>query len=276
MYGKIFTSMYDGTLADNWEALVTFQQLIVLSDPEGFIDMTPAAIARRTGIPKEIIIKGLTLLEKEDKHSRTHNENGRRIGLIDAHKPWGWYIVNHNKYRNIAKAETVREQTRKRVQNHRAQKVISNKNNSLKKCNAVGNAEKRKKDYTDTYTDTNTKKKTTKKESVKKFIYKGIDFNDHDHRITLDIMKEFIDYRIKVKRPLSQEAYKRALIQCIKTAKELNMDVDDIITESMDAGWIGIGKPNWIRKRLNMSEPRKPFKEQNYKSTKLEDIPWMK
>lgn len=109
MYGKIFSSMYDGTLADNWEALVTFQQLIVLANADGVVDMTPSAIARRTGIPSEIINKGLEHLGKPDDDSRSPEMDGRRIMLLDAHRDWGWMIVNYERYRDLSNSAKKRE-----------------------------------------------------------------------------------------------------------------------------------------------------------------------
>ncbi len=119
MYGKIFDSMYDGTLADDWRALITFQQMIVLCDADGIIDMTPSAIARRTGIPVEHIKAGVEILENPDPYSRTPDDEGRRIQRMDESKPWGWYIVNHNKYKALQDADTVREQNRLRKQKQR-------------------------------------------------------------------------------------------------------------------------------------------------------------
>lgn len=119
MYGKIFDSIYDGTLADNWQALITFQQLIVLCDADGIIDMTPTAISRRTGIPIEHIEAGLKTLESPDPYSRTEGNEGRRIQLLDEHRPWGWYIVNHKKYKALQDADTIREQNRLRKQRQR-------------------------------------------------------------------------------------------------------------------------------------------------------------
>lgn len=117
MYGKIFESMYDGTLADNWEAMVTFQQLIVLATADGIVDMTPSAISRRTGIPKEIIQNGLEVLESPDECSRTSDMDGKRICRLDEHRDWGWFIVNHQKYRDISSSKEKRERDaeRKRV-----------------------------------------------------------------------------------------------------------------------------------------------------------------
>ncbi len=62
MYGKIFDSIYDGTLYGQWEAIVVMQQLIVLADANGVVDMTPPAISARTSIPLPIIEKGLQIL----------------------------------------------------------------------------------------------------------------------------------------------------------------------------------------------------------------------
>lgn len=149
MYGKIFDSIYDGTLAEDWRALITFQQMIVLCDADGMVDMTPQSMSRRTGIPIDHIKAGIEVLEKEDKYSRTPDESGRRIELIDDHRPWGWHIINHEKYKNTRDADTIRAQTRERVRKHREKK----------RAVTQGNAQKRHTDK-DTHINTNTKIKT--------------------------------------------------------------------------------------------------------------------
>lgn len=149
MYGKIFSSMYEGTLYGRWEAIVTFQQLIVLADEDGVVEMTPPAIAARTSIPLEIIEKGIKILEEEDKYSRTPSEEGRRIVLLDEDRPWGWRIVNYLRYRNIASREDKKRKDRERIAEKR------NKNSDVAGCRnqsqSVANVA-----YTDT--DTNTDK----------------------------------------------------------------------------------------------------------------------
>lgn len=99
--------MYDGSLAmvGPWEALVTFQQFIILADYEGFVDMTAEAISRRTIIPLEIIKKGIAELEKPDPQSRDSTHEGRRIERISDDRDWGWKILNYVKYRQIRSAE---------------------------------------------------------------------------------------------------------------------------------------------------------------------------
>ena len=111
MYGKVFASMYDGTLATRgpWQALVTFQQFIVLADRTGIVDMTAEAIARRTTIPLEIIKIGIAALEQPDSESRSSELDGRRIARLSDDRPWGWQIVNYEKYRKIRSADDRRE-----------------------------------------------------------------------------------------------------------------------------------------------------------------------
>lgn len=119
MYGKVFASMYEGTLYGHWEAIVAFQQMIVLCDADGVVDMTPHAIAARTSIPLDIIQRGIEILEKPDEYSRTPGEEGRRIVRLDEHRPWGWSIVNYLQYRNLKDTDAVREQNRERQRRHR-------------------------------------------------------------------------------------------------------------------------------------------------------------
>lgn len=122
MYGKLFVQMYDGTIATEgpWQALVTFQQLIILADKEGNVDMTAEAIARRTTIPFDIIATGLQALEKPDAASRSPNEEGRRIVRLSDTRTWGWRIVNYVHYRGIRSQEERREYMRNYQRNRRA------------------------------------------------------------------------------------------------------------------------------------------------------------
>ena len=87
MYGKIFESMYDGTLSADWKAMIVFQQFIVLADSEGIVDYTPPALSRRTGIPLDIIEHGIKKLQDPDPYSRSTDFSGQRIVLLDDHRP---------------------------------------------------------------------------------------------------------------------------------------------------------------------------------------------
>jgi hypothetical protein len=116
MYTKVFRTMYDGTLADNWQALVTFQQLLILANDCGVVDMTVGAINRTTGIPIEILETGIKVLEAPDYGSRTPDMEGRRISRLSDHRDWGWFLVNFSKYRQMVTREEKKEADRQRIQ----------------------------------------------------------------------------------------------------------------------------------------------------------------
>lgn len=111
MYAKVFAQIYDGTLCTKgpWQALVTFQQFLVLADQDGNVDMTAAAIARRTTIPLEIIALGIKELMKDDPESRTPTEDGRRLMPLCEGRSWGWRIVNYKHYRALKREEERKE-----------------------------------------------------------------------------------------------------------------------------------------------------------------------
>ena len=122
MYGKLFVQMYDGTLATKgpWQAMITFQQMIILADKDGIVDMTAEVISRRSTFPLEHVLIGIDALEQADPGSRTPDHDGRRIVRLDEHRDWGWQIVNHAHYRKIRSEEERREYQRDLMRKRRA------------------------------------------------------------------------------------------------------------------------------------------------------------
>lgn len=119
MYAKVFASMWDGTLYGQWEAWSVFVFLLAHADRDGSVDIHPNAIAARSGLPLEVVTKGLAVLEAPDPGSRSPELDGRRLELIDQHRTWGWQIVNYPKYRGMRDLEERRKQTREAVARHR-------------------------------------------------------------------------------------------------------------------------------------------------------------
>ena len=116
MYGKIFESIYEGSLYGQFEAIVTFQAMIVLADEEGVIDISPQALSGKTSIPIAVINKGLKVLQQSDPLSRSPDHNGKRIMLINEEREFGWQIVNYMYYRNLASRSEKRGADRNRLQ----------------------------------------------------------------------------------------------------------------------------------------------------------------
>jgi hypothetical protein len=123
VFAKIFEQIFDSSIAEDYLVRLVFEDLLVLADSDGVIDMTLDAIARRTNVPREIVQAGINELSMPDPESRTPDEEGRRIARIDSHRSWGWRIVNYDKYRNIHNEEarriTFRESKRRQRERER-------------------------------------------------------------------------------------------------------------------------------------------------------------
>jgi len=113
MYGKLFASMYQGTLRGRAHELLVFTNLISCCDRSGFVDKHFKAIADEVGLSVDEVKTAIKNLESPDPESRTPNEQGARIKRVDDHRAWGWTVVNYIKYREIRHSEDRREQNRK-------------------------------------------------------------------------------------------------------------------------------------------------------------------
>lgn len=119
MYAKVFSQIFDSSIADDYELRHFFMDLLVLADSDGVVDMTETSIAARTRIPVGKVKNHLVTLCDADERSRTKTDNGRRLKLIDDHRDWGWLIINYDKFRDIASDLQRREKTRLRTKKYR-------------------------------------------------------------------------------------------------------------------------------------------------------------
>lgn len=109
MFAKIFSQIFDSTIANNYQHRHIFMDLLVLADSDGVLDMTADAIARRTNVPLDQIKAAIAALSEPDTESRTPGDDGRRILPLDPKRSWGWQIVNYHHYRRIRDEESRRE-----------------------------------------------------------------------------------------------------------------------------------------------------------------------
>ena len=131
MFVKIFAQILDSTLADSWQVRHVFEDLLKLADKTGVVDMTTSAIARRTGVPLEIVEHAIQQLSQPDPQSRSAAEDGRRIVLLDEHRSWGWRIVNYLQYRAIRDEDARKEYQADWVKQKRASRQIVDKSVDL-------------------------------------------------------------------------------------------------------------------------------------------------
>lgn len=235
MYSKLFSSMYDGTLVSSgpWEALVTFQQLIILADRDGWVDMTVEAISRRTGIPVEVLQKGIPRLMEPDPHSRSEAEGGRRIVPIDDRRPWGWKIVNYQYYRQIRTEEERREYMRSyQRERRRKQKSLQGvdrfDNLDSKQCQPIADA--------DAYTDAEGRKeKIIKKRKVDKV--------DKPDDLTEQTWNDWQKHRKEKRAPITQTV----INQFRSEAKKAETTIEEAVKLSCAQGWQGFKAAWYIR-----------------------------
>jgi hypothetical protein len=115
MYVKIFDSIIKSSVWDtDPETRITWITCLLLCDQNGNFTATRRYIAREANLPQDRVDAALDLLLAPDIDSTTPDECGRRLDYCGNNT---WHVVNYQKYNELAKAETVREQTRARVRN---------------------------------------------------------------------------------------------------------------------------------------------------------------
>ncbi len=119
MYGKIFASLFTGSMRGKGDLQLVFTYMISNATEEGICDFTPQCISDATGKPIDLIERCLTELESPDEMSRTRSDDGRRIRKLDPSRPWGWHIINYQMYRSIATREAMKEAERLRKRDYR-------------------------------------------------------------------------------------------------------------------------------------------------------------
>lgn len=122
VFAKIFAQIFDSSISADYVVRHVFMDLLVLADRDGVVDMTLDAISRRTNVPEEIVAHAIAELMKPDRASRSHEEDGARIVLLDSHRDWGWQIVNYDHYRQIRDEESRRAYFRDKKREQRLSK----------------------------------------------------------------------------------------------------------------------------------------------------------
>jgi hypothetical protein len=79
MYGKIFASLFNGSMRGQSDLQLVFINMIATCDEDGHVDKVPKAIAEETGLPIERVQAAIATLEGPDGDSRTPAADGRRI-----------------------------------------------------------------------------------------------------------------------------------------------------------------------------------------------------
>lgn len=102
-YVPLFDSIATGTLYGRWPDIGVWPIVLALADKHGHLDVTPHYLSGVLGLPVEQVAACMKRFCEPDIYSRTKEESGARLRLLDDHRDWGWAIVNHVKYREKAR-----------------------------------------------------------------------------------------------------------------------------------------------------------------------------
>lgn len=109
MFAKIFSQIFDSTIAQNYRHRHVFMDLLVLADVDGCVNKTVEAIARNTNAPLQEVQEAIDALCSPDPHSQNKEHEGRRLVPIEEGRSWGWRIVSYQHYRAIRDEEQRRQ-----------------------------------------------------------------------------------------------------------------------------------------------------------------------
>lgn len=212
MYAKVFSQIFTSSIAKDRVVRYGFMDLLVLADRDGVVDMTPEAIARVTNVPEEIVLSYLAELQKPDTRSRTPDEDGCRIVLLEGHRDWGWSIVNYSRYRDLNNDEARREYFRE-AQRKRRSNIVKDSQRPL---------------LTPEYEYESENQSSSKKKAIEIPTW-----------IPADAWQGFVEMRQKIRAPLTERAA-RLTISKLETLKAEGNEPGAVLDQSTQNDWRGV------------------------------------
>ncbi len=110
-FTKLFNSILHSTIwSESNETRILWITMLAMADRNGCVNASIPGLARMAGISVEQTTEGLGKFLSPDAYSRTPDNEGRRVEVIEG----GWHLLNHGKYRELMSAEERREYNRKK------------------------------------------------------------------------------------------------------------------------------------------------------------------
>ena len=118
-YTKLFSRILDSTIwQESSSTRVLWITMLAMANKDGVVEATIPGLADRARIPLKDCELALKRFQQPDKYSWSKEKEGRRIEVTEG----GWFLINHDKYRDLLSKEDQREKTRLRVQRWREKK----------------------------------------------------------------------------------------------------------------------------------------------------------
>lgn len=121
-YTKLFSSITESTVwGEPYATRVVWVAMLAMADAQGNVYASLPGLARRANVTLDEAERALQSFAAPDPHSRTQEQQGRRIEVIDG----GWHLINHGKYGAIRGAEERRDYKREWDRKHRSKAAKS-------------------------------------------------------------------------------------------------------------------------------------------------------
>lgn len=125
-YTKLFNSIITSTIwTEDDKTRLVWITMLALADRNGEVQGSIPGLARLAGVSTEATEIAIGKFLSPDKHSRTKDDEGRRIEEIDG----GWHLLNHAKYREMASRDESKSANAERQKRFRERQKRNADNN---------------------------------------------------------------------------------------------------------------------------------------------------
>jgi hypothetical protein len=125
-YTKLFSSIITSTIwTEDDKTRLVWITMLALADRNGEVQGSIPGLARLAGVSTEATEIAIGKFLSPDKHSRTKDDEGRRIEEIDG----GWHLLNHAKYREMASRDESKSANAERQKRFRERQKRNADNN---------------------------------------------------------------------------------------------------------------------------------------------------
>lgn len=142
MFGKLFSSMYDGSMIGAGANVFALMPWIISTQVGGQVEINPKKLAFVFGIPESDVISAIRFLCSADPKSRSKKEDGKRLlpmtstGELpsdDDFQTLIYEVVNWEYYQKIRQEEDRREYMRNYMRDVRSSKSVNTRKQPLAK-----------------------------------------------------------------------------------------------------------------------------------------------
>ena len=123
MYGKIFESLYEGSMVGAGPTIfAVWGYCIAKADREGIVNLNPVLLAPIIGTSRVDIERAIEYLERPDPNSKNPDHEGRRLLNMSG---FAYFVVSHAVYRGMNNGVDRREYMREYMRKRRDDKSVN-------------------------------------------------------------------------------------------------------------------------------------------------------